>query len=148
MRVDGSARRGRAGIHGIGCFSQETQNTGVVQCRWIFKALQPPEYSPLWLLNWSLYPLTEASTSEPRPKFATSVRYRWTGTDRATVGQRLEGSFVSISTQILWDRLWKSRRGYLEKVHPWGNLKPRDVPKANPRAQPEGLPSEYPEAFR
>ena len=39
-------------------------------------------------------------------------------------------------------------RGDLEKVLPREDLKPRDVPKANPRAQPEGLPSEYPEAFR
>ena len=47
-----------------------------------------------------------------------------------------------------WDRYWKSRRGYLEKVLPRENLKLRDVPKANPRAQPKGLPSEYPVAFR
>ena len=39
-------------------------------------------------------------------------------------------------------------RGDLEKVLPRENMKPRDVPKANQRAQPEGLPSEYPEAFR
>ena len=39
-------------------------------------------------------------------------------------------------------------RGDLEKVLPSEDLKPRDVPKANPRAQPEGLPSEYPGAFR
>ena len=39
-------------------------------------------------------------------------------------------------------------RDYLEKVHPRGILEPRDVLKASPRAQPEGLPSEYPEAFR
>ena len=30
-------------------------------------------------------------------------------------------------------------RGDLEKVLPREDLKPRDVPKANPRAQPEGL---------
>ena len=39
-------------------------------------------------------------------------------------------------------------RGDLEKVLPREDLKPRDVPKANLRAQPEGLPSENPEAFR
>ena len=39
-------------------------------------------------------------------------------------------------------------RGDLEKVLPREDLKPRDVLKANPRVQPEGLPSEYPEAFR
>ena len=39
-------------------------------------------------------------------------------------------------------------RGDLEKVLPREDLKRRDVPKANPRAQPEGLPSKYPEAFR
>ena len=39
-------------------------------------------------------------------------------------------------------------RGNLERVRPRENLKPRDVPKANPRVQPKGLPSEYPEAFR
>ena len=39
-------------------------------------------------------------------------------------------------------------RGDLEKVLPREDLKPRDVPMANPRAQPEGLPSEYPKAFR
>jgi hypothetical protein len=39
-------------------------------------------------------------------------------------------------------------RGDLEKVLPREDLKPRDVPKANPRAQPEDLPWEYPEAFR
>ena len=39
-------------------------------------------------------------------------------------------------------------RGDLEKVLPREDLKPRDVLKANLRAQPEGLPSEYPEAFR
>ena len=39
-------------------------------------------------------------------------------------------------------------RGDLEKVLSREDLKPRDVPKANPRAQPEGLPSENPEAFR
>jgi hypothetical protein len=39
-------------------------------------------------------------------------------------------------------------RGDLEKVLPREDLKPRDVPTANPRAQPEGLPSEYPKAFR
>ena len=39
-------------------------------------------------------------------------------------------------------------RGDLEKVLPREDLKPRDVPKANPRAQLGGLPSEYPEAFR
>ena len=33
-------------------------------------------------------------------------------------------------------------RGDLEKVLPREDLKPRDVPKANPRAQPEGLPPE------
>ena len=32
-------------------------------------------------------------------------------------------------------------RGDLEKVLPREDLKPRDVPKANPRAQPKGLPS-------
>ena len=48
----------------------------------------------------------------------------------------------------IWDRLWKSRRGYLEKVPPWENLKPRDVPKANASEEPKGLTSEYPEAFR
>ena len=35
-------------------------------------------------------------------------------------------------------------RGDLEKVLPREDLKPKDVPKANPRVQPEGLPSEYP----
>ena len=35
-----------------------------------------------------------------------------------------------------WDRYWKSRRGYVEKVPPRENLKPRDVLKANPRVQP------------
>ena len=30
--------------------------------------------------------------------------------------------------------MWKSRRGYLEKVHHRGNLKPRGFSKANPRA--------------
>ena len=50
--------------------------------------------------------------------------------------------------EALWDRLWKSHRGYLKKVHPMENLKSRDVSKANPRAQPEGLPPENPDAFR
>ena len=48
----------------------------------------------------------------------------------------------------IWDKLLKSRRGCLEKLHPRESLKPRDFPKANPRAKPEGLPSENPEAFR
>ena len=39
-------------------------------------------------------------------------------------------------------------RGDLKKVLPREDLKPRDVPKANQRAQPEGLPSEYPISFR
>ena len=39
-------------------------------------------------------------------------------------------------------------RGDLEKVLTREDLKPRYIPKANPRAQPEGLPSENPEAFR
>ena len=39
-------------------------------------------------------------------------------------------------------------RGDLEKVLPREDLKPRNVPKANPRAQPKGLPLEYHEAFR
>ena len=39
-------------------------------------------------------------------------------------------------------------RGDLEKVLPREDLKPRDVQKANPSAQPKGLPLEYPEAFR
>ena len=47
-----------------------------------------------------------------------------------------------------WDKLLKSRRGCLEKLHPGESLKPRDFPKANARAQREGLPSENPEAFR
>ena len=34
-----------------------------------------------------------------------------------------------------WDKVWKSRRGYLEKVQPWGNLKLRDF-----WAAPLGLP--------
>ena len=42
--------------------------------------------------------------------------------------------------EYIWDRLRKSPSGYLEKVHPGGNLKPRDfpkeIPKANPRVQP------------
>ena len=49
---------------------------------------------------------------------------------------------------MLRDKLLKSCRGCLEKLHPRESLKPRDFPKANPRAQPEGLPSENPEAFR
>ena len=39
---------------------------------------------------------------------------------------------------LVWDRLWKS---HSKKSPPRENLKPRDVPKANPRVQPEGLPS-------
>ena len=38
--------------------------------------------------------------------------------------------------QQVWDKLLKSRRGCLEKLHPGESLKPRDFPKANPRAQP------------
>ena len=63
------------------------------------------------------------------------------GTFRDASGMVLEG--VSHMRQIV-----EKPRGDLEKVLPREDLKPRDVPKANPRAQPEGLPSEYPEAFR
>ena len=39
-------------------------------------------------------------------------------------------------------------QGLSGKSSPRGGSEPRDVPKANTRAQSKGLPSEYPEAFR
>ena len=42
--------------------------------------------------------------------------------------------------EYIWDRLRKNPRGYLVKVHPGGNLKPRDFPKENPKANPRAQP--------
>ena len=47
-----------------------------------------------------------------------------------------------------WDKLLKSLGVVWKNFTQGRSLKPRDFPKANPRAQPEGLPSENPEAFR
>ena len=52
---------------------------------------------------------------------------------------------TSYRIRQIWDKLLKSRRGCLEKLRPRESLKPKDFPKANLRAKPEGLPSENPD---
>ena len=53
-------------------------------------------------------------------------------------------TILTICTILDLGQIVEKPRGDLEKVLPREDLKPRDVPKTNPRAQPEGLPSEYP----
>ena len=55
---------------------------------------------------------------------------------------------VTCDIGMKWDKLLKSLGVVWKKFTKGRSLKPRDFPKANPRAQPEGLPSENPEAFR
>ena len=50
------------------------------------------------------------------------------------------GQATDIQGMKVWNKQLKNRRGCLEKLHPGESLKPR--------ARPEGLPSENPEAFR
>ena len=55
---------------------------------------------------------------------------------------------VTCDIGMKWDKLLKSLGVVWKNFTQGRSLKPRDFPKANPRAQPEGLPSENPEAFR
>ena len=55
---------------------------------------------------------------------------------------------VTCDIGMKWDKLLKSLGVVWKKFTKGRSLKSRDFPKANPRAQPEGLPSENPEALR